>query len=159
MENVISIRNSQLFPWHFQFLAGLALLGAFPMIAVNLYGSIALVIGAAFVMTGSSGLQIHVARKHYREYYSFFFLKSGSWIQYNEIEKVYINQSRVSQTMHSRAGNSTVYSNVQFNGYIKFDNGEKIHLFSKRNKVSLLNALKEISNKLNVRVDDVTQPA
>lgn len=155
-QNIFSIHHSQLFPWHFQFLAALAFIGAFPLFGINVYTGAAFLAGSLFVFTGSSGLQIDPANKRYREYYSFFFLKTGSWNQYQEIEKLYINTSRVSQRMHSRAGNSATYSDTKFNGYIKFDNGEKIQLFSKRNKSAVLAGVNDIASQLNVHVEDVT---
>jgi hypothetical protein len=86
---------------------------------------------------------------------SFFFIKSGKEIKYNGIEKIFINSTKVKQQMHTAHTNhSSIFTNLEFNGYLKLDNGEKLHLLTKRKKEKLLHELKKIALFLDVQIDD-----
>lgn len=155
MTHKIDIRFSRLFPWHFLFLAGIVLIIGMGLIVQKPILSILLVTGSVFVLSGYSGTEIDKAAKTYKEYNSFFFfIKNGKKIQYTAIEKLFITRSKVTQRMYSRTNHAGVFSNIEFNGYIKFQDGTKIQLLNTRKKEKLVSALKKISNFLNVTIED-----
>jgi hypothetical protein len=58
-------------------------------------------------------------------------------------------------TAHTTHG--SVYENVDFNGFLKFNDGTKIQLLRKRRKADLLKALENIATFLDVPLEDNTK--
>ncbi len=155
MTHKIDIRFSRLFPWHFLFLAGIFLVIGLALMIQKPVISLLLVTGSLFVLSGYSGTEIDKAAKTYKEYNSFFFfIKSGKKVRYTDIEKLLITRSKVTRRMYSRANHAAVFSNTEFNAYIKFQDGTKIQLLNTRKKEKLVSALKKIAGFLNVAIDD-----
>ena len=155
--NKIDIRYGSLFPWPFQLIAVIVLIAGLSLIIDRTLVSICLILGSGLILSASEGTEIDRAEKTYRDYKSFFFLKSGSKVPYSGIEKIFINTSKSKQTMHTAHTNkSSIFENIEFNGFLKFDDGTKIQLLQKRKKGDLINALNSISKFLNVPVEDNT---
>ena len=153
----IDIQTGILFPWHFQLIAALVFAVGLVAIIEKPMLSVILLAGSLFILTGRSGVIINRAENVYQEYMSFFFIKNGKKIRYTGIEKIFVSTSKVSQRMHTAHTNhSSVFSQIEFNGYLKFDNGVKVHLSSKRNKEKLLKELHRISSFLNAPLEDNT---
>lgn len=153
----INIRYGSLFPWTFQLIAVIVLIAGLSLIVERPVLSICLVFFSGFILSGSEGTEIDKGEKTYRDYKSFFFLKSGSQVKYSGIEKIFVNTSKSRQTVHTaHTNNSSIFENTEFNGFLKFDDGTKIQLLQKRKKADLLRALDEIAKFLNVPVEDNT---
>jgi hypothetical protein len=158
VENRIDLRTGTLFPWPFQLLAGIVCLAGLFFLNDKLVLGLCLIGASAFVFSGYSGIEIDKGEKKYREYMSFFFLKSGKEIKYVGVEKIFINSSQVRQQMHTAHTNhSSVYTNIEFNGFLKLEDGKKIHLLTRRKKDKLIHELKKIALFLAVPLDDTTQ--
>lgn len=156
-KNIVDVTFGRLFPWQFQFLGGIILFVAIIIIAERLGVSIFLMLLGLFILSASEGTEINKEKKIFREYKSFFFLKSGRWEPFDGIEKIFINASKKKQQMHTAHTNkSSIFIEEEFNGFLKFDNGTKIQLLRKRNKPSLLKSLKNISTLLQVPLEDNT---
>ena len=159
-KNSVDIRSGFLFPWHFLVAAAVVFVVALPLLLQRPVLATVLAAVSAFVLTGYEGVQVDMKRKTFREYRSFFFIKGGKWIAYDAIEKVYVSVSKVTQKVYTAHTNhSSVFANIEFNGYLKFNNGTKVHLFSRRNKEKLLVSLRKLAHSLGVPLEDnVGQP-
>ncbi len=157
-ESKIDIRNGSLFPWHFQFIAGLILLAGIALVIGKPAVGSVLVIAAGFILTAATGTEIDATKKRYREYTSFYFIiKSGKWKMYNGVEKIFINGSKVtSQTYTARTTHSSTFVNEEFNGYLKLTDGTKVHLITSRKKEKLAVTLGKAASFLNCPLQDNT---
>ena len=157
-KNKIDIQYGRLFPWPFLFIGGIVLVIGLALLVENRLASIVLIAVGGFILSGSEGTEIDKAAKSYKEYNAFFFIKSGANVPYSGIEKIFINTSKSKQqfyTAHTTHG--SVYENVDFNGFLKFSNGTKIHLLRKRKKEDLMKALQDVASFLDVQIEDNTK--
>jgi len=153
----IDIRYGSLFPWTFRFLAVLVLIAGLSQLVDRPFLSFALLLVGGFILSAAEGIVIDPTEKNYREYNSFFFLKSGAKVKYSGIEKIFVGTSKTKQQVHTAyTNNSSIFENMQFNGFLKFNDGTKIKLLSKRKKEDLINALNKIAKLLDVPVEDNT---
>lgn len=112
-----------------------------------------LVTGAAIVTTHFR-LAINHNQKIYTEYISLFGMKVSKEVsRFEVIEYIFIKKSRVSQNLNSRASSTTIRKD-QFDGYLKFSEDDKVHLFSFEDKSVLLKRLRPIARIINVRMID-----
>lgn len=154
----IDIRYGSLFPWTFRFIAVIILIAGLSLIVDRPFLSIALLLVSGFILSAAEGIVIDPTEKNYREYNSFFFLKSGNQVKYSGIEKIFIGTSRTKQQVHTAyTNNSSIFENVEFNGFLKFNDGIKIKLLTKRKKEDLITALDQIARFLDVPVEDNTE--
>jgi hypothetical protein len=110
-----------------------------------------------FILSGSEGTEINRAEKSYLDYKSFFFIKSGNKKKYGDIEKIFVSTSKMKQQLYTAHTNhSSTFENLEFNGFLKFSNGEKVQLLRKRKKSDLIKELKRVGTFLNVPVEDNT---
>lgn len=156
-KNTIDIKFGTLFPWPFQLLAGILLLIGLSIILEKPILSVLLILGSGFVLSGYAGTDVDKTKNLYREYNSFFLIKYGKKIKYTGIEKIFINRSKVKQQLYTaHTSHSSIFTNTEFNAYLKFENGTKIHLLTKRKKENLKRDLKKISAFLEIPVEDNT---
>jgi hypothetical protein len=156
-ESKIDIKAGRVFPWQVRLVAAVILLIGLLSIIERPIVAIVLLTGSLFVISGLEGTEIDKAEKFYREYMSFFLLKKGKKIKYSGIEKIFINTSKISQKYYTAHTNhSSVFTNLEYNAYMKFSDGIKIHLMSKRKKKDVTQALDKIATFLNVHIEDNT---
>jgi hypothetical protein len=158
IKNKIDIKYGSLFPWPFLFIGGIVLIIGLALLFENTLASIVLISVGGFILSGSEGTEIDKAAKRYKEYNSFFFIKSGENVAYSGIEKIFINTSKSKQRMYTaHTMHGSVYENVDYNGFLKFNDGTKIHVLRKRRKEDLLKALEKIASFLDVQIEDNTK--
>jgi hypothetical protein len=115
------------------------------------------IILSGFVLTASEGTEIDLSRKTFLEYKSFYFIKSGTRESFSGMEKIFINTSKSRQQMYTaHTTKSSIYENMEYNAFLKFDDGTKVHLLKKRKKDDLLKRINNIAAKLGVPVEDHT---
>ena len=154
----MDIKYGRLFPWPFLFMGGIVLVIGLTLLVENTLVSIILIAVGGFILSGSEGTEIDKTAKHYREYNAFFFIKSGRNVPYSGVEKIFINTSKSKQKMYTaHTTHGSVYENVDFNGFLKFNDGTKIQLLRKRRKADLLKALENIATFLDVPLEDNTK--
>jgi len=152
--NNLDVKTSLYFPWTFIFFG--ALLGA-GGIALVVSGSA--VIGVVLILTGLTLLTTHYRlavnfeTKTYHDHVWVLGLKYGEKVKFEKIEYLFIKKSKVSQTMSMRVASSTIHKEA-FDGYLKFSEKDKIHLFTKDNKEDLVAKLKVLSTALKVKIID-----
>ncbi|HYG01634.1 MAG TPA: hypothetical protein VD927_04270 [Chryseosolibacter sp.] len=156
-KNVVDIPTGALFQFHFHFMAIIVMVVAFAVIKVYFLVSLILLTVGGFILSGRSGIQVDMNNNLYREYLSFFFIKWGKFSPFNNIEKIFINSSKVTRTMYGPMSNrSASFTNRKYNAFLKFDDGTKLLLMSKGNKDKLLRNVKVINARLKTIIDDQT---
>ncbi|HEX5170668.1 MAG TPA: hypothetical protein VFW11_15955 [Cyclobacteriaceae bacterium] len=155
MNYTIDIKAESL-PWYFR-LAGILMI-IFSLATFSgsywWFGVVLIPIGTVLV-TYASGTEINLVTKKYREYSSILFFKHGEQQKFDEIERIFINASKVTtqiQTAHTTSG--SIFTDIEYNAYLKFSNGKKIFVTSRRNKKDLINQLQPIANRLETELVD-----
>lgn len=146
-----------LFPWTFRFLGALAAGGSvFPLLNFNWFGLPLLVFGLV-IMISYEGVEIDHLEKTYREYTSWLVFKTGNWVTYDAIEKVYIKKKVETQKMYSaHTSKSATFSREVFDAYLKFESGEKVLLLSKKSKADLLKRFEGFTKSVGIPLVDNT---
>lgn len=157
-DSKIDIRSGALFPWHFQFIAVIILMTGVILFVGKPVMGLVLMIAAGFILTAASGTEIDPPTYRYREYTSFYFiLKNGRWKPYSGIEKLFINSTQKRSQLHTaHTSHSSIFIHEEFNGYLKFTDGTKIHLLSSRKKGKLTAKLNQAATRLQAPLYDTT---
>lgn len=156
-DNTIDIKFGQLFPWQFQLLGGILLFVALTLLLEKTVLGVFLMSIGMLILSASEGTEVNKKDKTYREYKSFFFLKTGEWEKYVDIEKIFVNSFHTTQKMRTAYMNqSSTFKNVEFNGYLKFVDGTKIQLLRTRKKTALVKSLQGIAQFLQAPLEDNT---
>jgi hypothetical protein len=153
---MIDIKFGPLFPWHFRFLAIAVIILAFALIQNQPLISMILILGSFFTLTSYEGTEVNVSNKTFRSYTAFFFVKTGAFEKYTEAERIFINSANLSQKIYSaHTALSTTFKERVFNAYLKFSDGEKVHLLRSKNRDALIKKLTPISERLSVEIVEV----
>lgn len=156
MKSKIDIK-AESFPWQAKLLGALFLFAGFTLFLTYWWLAIILALVGLVLLTGYSGTEIEPDSKTFREYTSYLTFRTGSMEKYQGIEKFFINDAKVSQTMHTaHTTNSATFHSRIYNAYAKFDNGNKIFLTSRKDKTKLLRLLRPIAADLKVELVDNT---
>nr|AIA11877.1 hypothetical protein [uncultured bacterium] len=152
---IVDVRFGSLLPWAFHFLAGLAILVALVTGIHNLWITLILLTGALFVFTSAEGTQIDPEAKRYREYTALFFVKTGEWIPYDEIERIFVNRNKVRQrTSAYRTGQTSEFVYEEYSAFLKLNDDETVQLKKFKSKEKILRLAKEWAAQLNVPLHD-----
>lgn len=153
----MDIRFGFLLPWPFRFIGLLLLFSGIVFLTKIIWLGVALLIVGAFIVSAYEGFEIDREERKYREYNAFFFVKTGKYEPYAEVDKLYINRSKESQRMYTAHTNqSATFSNEIFNGFIKLSNGEKILLSTRKDKDALVKKLLPLSEYVGTQISDNT---
>ena len=153
----VNIKGGRLFPFPFLLLGAVFCIAGFPLLTTSpLFAGISLLAGAS-ILTAHEGTEINPSTRTFREYNSFLFLKRGRNKKYSAIEKIFVNSGKVSQRIYTaHTMNSGIFTNMEYNAFLKFEDGVKVFLVSHKNKNRLLLKLNKIGRALNVPVVDNT---
>lgn len=123
------------------------------LLFVKLIPGIVLLALGMLIFTTHYRLKVDLERKTFQEYVWVAGFKSGDKKTFETIEYLYITKGTISQTMHSKVSSSTFWKEV-YNGFLKFSEEQKIHLFEDERKDHLIEKLKVISKELNLDIVD-----
>ena len=152
---IVDIRGAMLFPFPFLVLgAGFVLAGLGVMMNHPIVALVLIAVGVS-VVTAYEGTEIDLGKHTYREYNAILFLKKGKPKAYEGIEKIYVNSGKVTQRVYTaHTTSSSIFSNMEFNAYVKLGSSEKVFLFSGRNKSKIVRRAKAIAGMLNTAFQD-----
>lgn len=149
----IDFKTSSYFPGHI-ILTGIFLLAlGLAVISMYMIAGLVLCFISLVILTTHYRLNIDLNNKAYHDYLWILGFRTGEKGKFNTIQYLFITSSNVTQTMHLRVASSTIRKEV-FDGYLKFSEGNKIHLLTMDSKERLTKKLKNISAQLKVRVID-----
>ena len=153
---MMDIKYGALFPWHVRLVAVFTIIIALAVIINYWWISLLIFIGSFFVIVSHEGTEVDPINKTFRSYTSFLFFKTGDSENYSHVEKLFINSGKQSQKMYSaHTSLSTTVSEKVFNAYIKFSNGEKVHLLTSKMKEDVIKKLTPLSHALKVEIIEV----
>jgi hypothetical protein len=150
----ITIRGGNLFPFQFQYFAILLLIFSLLLLISYPFFSPFPLILALIIFTGSYGLEIMPVEKQYRTFNSILFIKKGQWKTYTSIEKIYITTSSRSQKVYTRVTEGPTIRKQYYNAYLKFADGKKEFLQSKKTKRSLIKNLQKLNDHFGLEITD-----
>lgn len=155
MTHTIDIKAESL-PWQFKLVGILLIVFALATAMSSvLWVSIILIVVGVIILTINSGTEIDPGTKKYREYNSILFYRYGEEERYEDVEKIFINASKVTkemQTAHTTHG--SIFSSIEYNAYLKLSDGKKIFLMSKKNKKAMIDKLKPVAEQLRSELVD-----
>ena len=152
----INLKSEQLFPFQFQLIGVILLIGGIASIPVSPYPGPFMLIFALGIFTSYRGIQFDRSTKHYRAYNSILFLKFGRWQEYDAIEMIYVNSSTISQKVYTRLTEGITSRNVEYSAYLQFSNGAKEFLTSNKDKNKLFAKLAPMSEFAHLEIIDNT---
>lgn len=153
----LDIKSGPALPWQFRFVGLLMLMLAVGLFQSYMWVALAVAVLGLLIITAYEGTEVDVEKKVFREYTSFFTVKTGKFEPYSHIEKVFIIKSKESQQMYTaHTTTSSVFKYEKYNAYLKFSTGDKILLLTEKNKDVLVKKLKHLSTLLHVEIVDHT---
>lgn len=157
--DTVDIKCGRLFPFPFFVLGGAVFLAGVGSMTHLPWIAIVLILLGAMVLTAYEGTEISPHKKTLREYNSFLFvIKSGKSVKYESIEKIFINSAKISQRIYTaHTMNSSNFTNVEYNAWLKLGDGSKIFLASDRKKKRLVERFEVIAKSLNTALTDTTR--
>jgi hypothetical protein len=153
----VDIKYANLFPWPFHLIAVIVLVVAVSLIMERPIAAVIMIMISGIILSASEGTEIDAGAREYREYKSFLFIKTGTNEKYSAIEKIFINTSKTKQQLYTaHTTKSSIFENIEYNAFLKFDDGTKIHLLQKRKKEDLVKQLNRIAMVLGAAIEDHT---
>ena len=154
---VVDIKSGPLFAFQFLVLGGVFLLAGIIAAGPYLLVGAALVLIGTVILTAHEGTEISPDARVYREYNSFLFIKTGAGKKYDRIEKIFVNPGRVTRRYYTaHTSSSSTFTDMEYNGYVKFSDGVKVFLLSGRNRDKVITRLKGVADSLNIPFQDNT---
>lgn len=147
----------RVFSLPFVFLGGIFLLLSIAVIMESPAISLILAPIGLFMVTTTHGLQIDQENSKYRKCYSVAGIRWGNWIDYEQVEKVFINSATDTHKIYSRVNSGYTYSKQNFVSFLKFSDGTKVPVFEGKNKEILLTKVQKMADDLSTVVQDNTK--
>ncbi|CAN5269055.1 hypothetical protein BH23BAC1_BH23BAC1_37440 [soil metagenome] len=141
------------FPWQFSLLGGIVLIIGLTL-EYGLIFNLIIILISLVIFTGHYGLEIDFTNKTFMSYASFLGIKSGKRKTFDAVEKIFINSRNIRETLHSRSNYSGNFRYIEYKSFLKFSNGRKIGLISRKNKDKLLKQIRNIAKDLKAEIVD-----
>jgi hypothetical protein len=148
--------SSWYFPWTFKLGGVVLLLFAIVAIASSPIIAVLMFVVGLIILTTHYGFHIDKVASTYKEYTWFLFLKIGKEVKFDQIEYLYVKPNKVSRTYNSRIQSATI-TDIEYDGYIKFSEAEKIHVTHAKKREQVIIKLNLLRKYLNVKVLDYTR--
>ena len=150
----MTLKTDEYFPLQFKYVAYFFLIVSIPLIIeVSLIWGPLVFLLSLTVITTRYEFEVNKDEHFYREYVRILWLKNGKKKQYSSAEYCFITASKYIQRMQLKAAN-TDFEGVEYNGYIKFSENEKIHIARRTDKEQLLKPLRKLANYLDLEIVD-----
>lgn len=154
-KDTVDIKAGMLFPFHFLILGGVFLFAGLLIVISHPIIAAILIVIALLILTAYEGTEINPSSKTIREYNAFLFVKSGKERKFARVEGIVVHKAKVSQKMFTaRTMSSSTFSHTEYNAYLKLYGEERIFLLSNKDKVKLLEKVRELARILNTSVSD-----
>jgi hypothetical protein len=151
-----SYHTGVFFPAYIIFSGGVLLLVALILfLRGTLLVPLLLTLISLVFITGHHGLEIDPHRKTYREYLSFCWLRFGTYKSYRQLSRIMVHGSQVGQTIFAMSNHASVYYHTEYDSYLYFDNGTRIHLLTRRSKEKLMQKVNRMAADMEVSVQDL----
>ena len=159
-EQKIDLKISSYFPSGVIFAGGVLLSAGFLVAAANanITVCIVLLLIGVILTTTHYRLEINQQARQYKDYVWFLGFKNGQSERFESLDYIFIKQKKVSKNLNSRISSRTMITDA-FDGYLKVDGNETIHLLTLENKKAITQRLNRIAEKLQLKVVDYSVDA
>ncbi|MDN5214788.1 hypothetical protein QQ020_22100 [Fulvivirgaceae bacterium BMA12] len=130
------------------------LIGVGALVIKPLLGIILLPAGLSVVFL-HYGILIDFEQKRYKEYWGLLGLRFGKWKVLPPVTYISLTKSRFSQQMGLRGATSTMRG-VLYKGNLRLDDEEKILVIQSGKKEKVLQTLKYLATKMDIKLLDCT---
>lgn len=156
--HIYDLKAEGLFPFPIPLFGYILIAGSFLSLIATIYAfPILLILGVA-ILSARRGIEFDREHSTIREYYSFFYLlKIGKKEHLGEVEKIFINASKVSQQVNTMVTSGITSRSTEFNAYLKLVNGKKYFLLSGKKKKNLLEKIYPLEVFLETQLFDNSQ--
>lgn len=156
--NKFDIKISEGFPWYFKILAGIFII--ISLLVISNYPFVAAILSflSLLIFTARSGLEIDLEKNKYRQYMSFFWvIRMGKPVKIKDVEYIFINSDKVSRKIYTaHTSHSSTFKDREYNAFIKFSNGDKIKIMSRKKKQPLLEYSSALAKQMETSIVDYT---
>lgn len=156
MKTKLVINTGNYFPWTIKFGGALLLIIGTVAAVQNIILVSLFILSGGILLTTRYQLEIDFTNKRFKDYVFVMGLKFGPRKSFTAIEYLFIKSGNVSRTYNSKI-HSTTITDVEYDGYIKFSEKDKIHLCSSKNRKTVINKLRKLSDHLDIRIFDYTK--
>lgn len=143
-------------PFALRGLVWISMVGPLFIFSISKLVSIPFALVGLALLTIRNGIRVDLKSKTYQEYTWFLGIRFGKMESFNRIEYVFLKSNKVSQKMSARLASTTVHSEV-YDGFIRFSETDKVHVFRGKTKESVMQKLQDLSAKLQVDILDYSQ--
>jgi len=137
------------FVWSF----GFSLVTFYALMVLNFWMLAISVIVILLCLTTQYKVDVNPHEKWFKEYVWILGFKSGEAVKYSNIDYLFINRAKVTQTTSSQVQTTTV-TKAEYRGFIKFNGNEKIHILTNSNQEKLMREMSEAAQSLQTRLFD-----
>lgn len=152
----VIINQGSSIPWTFRFIGVILVFAGIILFTQNFSEEIAVPVAIVLsllmpmIWFSKSILIIDNSNKEIHEGVWLLGYKTGTPRKFSEIEKFYINKVKTSQQMYSHANVGHTSKGIEFQAYIKLDDGAKFFLTSDKNEKRLEEKVTKIREKLGM---------
>ena len=154
MSTVVDIHKTVSFPVALRLLG--ALMIPLPLIpSLNPWAALPFTVVGIALATAHTGVRIDRQNKTCQDYTWLLGIRLGETTTFDRIEYLFLKSNNVRQNMSARVASNTFHFQV-FDGFIRFSETEKVHLFRSRDKAAVMKSLTDASQKMNLDILDYT---
>ena len=154
MNAIIDIHKTVSFPVALRLL-GVLMIPLPVLPALNPWVAMPFAVMGMALATAHTGVRIDRQNKTCQEYTWLLGIRLGETTSFDRIEYLFLKSNHVRQNMSSRVASNTFHFQV-FDGFIRFSETEKVHLFRSRDKAAVMKSLTDAARKVNVDILDYT---
>lgn len=153
----VDFRTTSYFSLPFQLVAAaLDLFGLIALLEGVWWVAVVLWVVSLLIFTTHYRVSLNFTTKTFHDYVWVLGLRVGEKGSFDAVDYVFLKRAKVSQTVHARVASTTIKKEV-YDAYLKFSNGETIHLLTKDSRKAVLHKLQVIAEKFQTKVVDYTQ--
>ncbi len=150
---MVTVRDQWYFPMQFRIVGVVAILASVGVATTHLLGAAVVFLVGVIIVTTHYGFAIDKEARVYQEYIWLLGWRAGKKVRFHTMHYLLINPAKITRTYNLRV-NSTTISELAYNGYVKIDDGEKIHIVGSTNKRVVLKAMEKLKDYLGIRLTD-----
>lgn len=141
------------FPIRFVWTFAISLVSLYSFVENKYWLFAATIVLIIVCLTTQYRVDVNANDKWFKEYVWILGIKNGALVKFSQLDYLFINKGKISQTVGSRVQSTTVIKD-EYRGFIKFDGDEKIHILTHSNHDKLVKTMSSASQTLQTRLFD-----
>lgn len=151
----MTIKQGFIFPWNFRLFGILLIISAVVSIPLNIWFFPPLIFIGSMLLLARSGIEFDKNQNTYRPFNAFLSFRFGDKLILKTVDKIFINHNMAKSTTYT-AHTAKAYTSKDsvFDAYLKFADGEKIHIKSNKAKNIIMKEMQELAKYLETDLID-----